>query len=281
MYAEPQSEEGTGQLRSETQHHDALPLPEICRQLAGHQAKRRFCIGQQSRLNNAFGALARWQLGWSVGLPEKERERIRKDADDLVKAIRAGGPPPAGMEDAAEALRPYVQDTAVGVAPFDLRRKEIEKEMCKLVRGLPGYEFAQSVRGFGALALAVVVGEAGDLSNYPTVEKLWKRLGWAPREEYPKGEKSEGRKVPRRVKGELYGMIVVPLMQGNGDGKYKRLYDERKPLYLARFEAEGGKSPKLHAHRLAMRVMLKELLKDLWVAWDGQTMFDTQEGNAD
>jgi len=267
--------EGAAHGHHESQSSSVRSLSEVCDLLANAQAKRRFCIGQQSRLNNALGALARWQLGWKVSLPEAERERIRKDAAKLVKAVQ-DGELPAGMEDAAETLLPYVQDTAIGRTPFDLRRKEIEKEMRKLVRDLPAYEFAESVKGFGDLALAVIVGEAGNLANYPHWQHLWKRLGWAPREEYPKGEKSEGRKVPRRVKGELYGTVIEPLMKLNGDGKYKALYDRRKADYLARFEADGSKTPKLHAHKLAMRVMLKELLKDLWKAWNGQLDRDDQ-----
>ncbi len=71
-------EGGGGQAMSET-HAGVAPvaLGSICEQLRNAQVERRFCIGQQSRLNNALGSLARWQLGWNLGLPEKERESIR------------------------------------------------------------------------------------------------------------------------------------------------------------------------------------------------------------
>src|SRR3990167_8830408 len=144
--------------------------------------------------------------------------------------------------------------------PFNDRRKAIEKDMIRYAAATPGAAFIESVRGVGLLGLAVVIGEAGNLSDYSNPAKLWKRLGWAPPDSYPTGEKSEGRKIPRRVKGELYGVIVEPCMKNN-DGAYKALYDTRKAAYM-----EGGKT-KLHAHKLAMRVMLKAILRDLWCSW--------------
>lgn len=44
----------------------------------------------------------------------------------------------------------------------------------------------------------------------------------------------------------------------------------RPPSRRAALAVESGKTPKLHAHKLAMRVMLKALLKDLWKAWVGK-----------
>lgn len=252
-------------------------LSDVVSRLMELQVKRRFCISQQTRLTNSLAAQARWHLGFSTSLPEKEREAIRKQSEKLLKALKTGDAVPEGMEEAAEEIAPLLALTQQARAGFDDYRKKIEKSMREQVVHTPGYAFAQEVRGFGDLALAVVVGESGLVScdpkgppeggNYPTVSKLWKRLGWAPKEVYPKGEKSTGHKVPRRCKGELYGTIVEPMMKLNGDGKYKKIYDERKAVYLPRFVAEGGKQPKLHAHRIAMRMMLKELLKDLWLAW--------------
>lgn len=267
MLREISQEESVGHCRSEAQRADAHTLSDICIALADLQNKRRFCIGQQSRNNNALMSQARWQLGFRTDLPEKDREAIRKKAVTIVSAIKSGKEIPHGYEAVATELAPYVAMTSAGLSPYDDHRLAVEKQMRKLAKELPAYEFAKEIRGFGDLALAIIVGEAGDLANYPTVSKLWKRLGWAPKEEYPQGEKSKGYKVPRRVKGELYGVVIEPLMKLN-DGKYKALYDHRKAEYFARYTAEGGKSPKLHAHRIAMRVMLKELLKDLWAEWN-------------
>lgn len=267
--------EGEGHFARDARHCPAPILSDVCSQLRELQAQRRFCINCQSKVNNAVGAFARRLLGWRVDMPEKERASIRKRADKLIKLLRKGDEIPEELLPAASVLAPFVHDAGVSLAPFDARRLGIEKRMKDLAAGTPGHEFQESVKGFGLLGLAMVVGEAGNLSDYATVSRLWKRLGWAPPDSYPKGEKSEGRKIPRRVKGELYGGIVESLMKQNGDGKYKSLYDARKVIYM-----EGGKT-KLHAHKLAMRVMLKELLKDLWRAWNGHGQGDSLGRRAD
>lgn len=278
--------EGGGPHKCEAQTRSAPALSDVVQRLMELQVKRRFCISQQTRLTNSLAAQARWQLGFSTSLPEKEREAIRKQSEKLLKALKDGTEIPEGLEGAAEEIASLLALTQQARAGFDDYRKKIEKSMRELVVHTPGYEFASGVRGFGDLALAVVVSEAGLIScdpkgppeggNFPTVSKLWKRLGWAPENTYPKGEKSTGRKVPRRCKGELYGTVVEPLMKANADGKYKKLYDERKEIYRVRFLTEAGKdlvdkegnpAKSKHAHKLAMRVMLKELLKDLWLAW--------------
>ena len=136
--------------------------------------------------------------------------------------------------------------------------------------------------GVTELGLAVILGEAGNPSEYPNLAKFHKYLGWAPEKEYPKGEKREGRKVPRRCKGEVYGVIVPCLLKAqirkvkeNGKdtgrriarGPEGKLYLERYAMYLARFIEEGRKNPKADAHDLAARVMLKAFLGKVWASF--------------
>ena len=148
-------------------------------------------------------------------------------------------------------------------------------------------------RGFSVHGLAVIVGNSGDLSNYPGPAALWKRLGWAPADEYETGEKSDGRKVPRARKGRIYGVIVPQIIKAqvrrvkDDDGRktdesvaigpYGAVYLETKARLLERFTAEGGKAPKWHASNLAYRVMLKALLRDLWCAWRDEDVGEASE----
>jgi hypothetical protein len=63
--------------------------------------------------------------------------------------------------------------------PWDEHLKATEKEMERLAKSLPVWAWAKDVAGFGPKGLAIIVGEAGDLWNYPRREHLWKRLGLA------------------------------------------------------------------------------------------------------
>ena len=49
-----------------------------------------------------------------------------------------------------------------------------------LAKQLPLWDgWGEGIRGFGLGSLAAIIGEAGAISNYATVSKLWKRLGLA------------------------------------------------------------------------------------------------------
>ena len=61
-------------------------------------------------------------------------------------------------------------------------RKPIEKTMEKFAGELhvAPWVLEPAQKGFGLPSLAVVVGEAGDLANYPNPGKLWARFGGHP-----------------------------------------------------------------------------------------------------
>lgn len=157
--------------------------------------------------------------------------------------------------------------------PLKRQRTLLDWELRTLGAFLPVYPWAASVRGFGALGLAQIIGETGDLSNYPDDPNksgpacVNKRLGLAVIE----GE-AQGRHTGE--KGILHGFspqrrsvaysVGASLMQGNGaDGPYKQFYDREK----ARQAALHPELTPIHCHRRALRHMTKELIEDLWQAW--------------
>lgn len=143
-----------------------------------------------------------------------------------------------------------------------------ERNMAKLAKQLPVYSFVEGVHGFGAIGLAQIVGEAGDLSNYANPAKLWKRMGLAV----------INGKSQRRVSGvealeHGYSPQRRSIMYCIGDSMIKKQNAYRE-LYLARKVIEEQKMPegtKLHWHRRAQRYMEKRLLRDLWRAWRDET----------
>lgn len=130
--------------------------------------------------------------------------------------------------------------------------------------------FAEGVRGFGAVSLAGIVGEAGDLSNYATKSKLWKRMGLAVIDGVRQGGLTKGASAEQWI-AHGYSpirrarMFVVGgcLVKNNRDGPYRRAYDQRKAYELA---GDPDMKP-IIAHRRAQRYMEKRLLRDLWQAW--------------
>jgi hypothetical protein len=128
--------------------------------------------------------------------------------------------------------------------------------------------FVRDVRGCGPLGLALIVGEAGDLSNYSNPAKLWKRLGLAVgsdgraqrRVANDASEAMEQGYSPRRR--SLMHVVGECLLKQN-DGAYRAAYDERKDYEIAR----RPDAPLIHNHKRALRYMEKRFLLHLWQAW--------------
>jgi hypothetical protein len=143
-------------------------------------------------------------------------------------------------------------------------RLKPERQMARLAKQLPVWAWVESVHGFGAVGLAQIVGEAGDLSKYSNPAKLWKRMGLA----VINGE-SQRRKAGAAALEHGYNPIRRSIMYCIGDSLIKK-QNAYRDLYLDRKQYEMEKLPegtKLLWHRRAQRYMEKRLLRDLWRAW--------------
>src|SRR5260221_201728 len=149
-------------------------------------------------------------------------------------------------------------------------RLTFERQLAKLAKQLPVWPWVESIRGFGALGLAQIIGECGNLWNYDGPAKVWKRMGLAVIE----GERQQRKKnviaithgySPRRR--SLMYVMGDSLIKGNRDGEYRT-------YYLAEKERQREKLPdaaQAHVHNRAQRHMEKRLLKHLWQAWRAYT----------
>ncbi len=63
---------------------------------------------------------------------------------------------------------------------FGKQRKAVEKKMVKAAGRLPVYGWWAGHRGCNGQGLANIIAETGDLSNYDSPCKVWKRMGMAP-----------------------------------------------------------------------------------------------------
>lgn len=162
-------------------------------------------------------------------------------------------------------------------------RMKPEKRLAKLAQRLPVWSWVEPIRGFGALGLAQIVGETGNLSNYANPGKLWKRMGVAviegARQRRVAGAAALEHGYSPRRRAVLFCIGDSIVRTG---GPYRKVYDEMKELEL-RQAAEAGltvlpaaKIPKGdsdhyrsegHVHNRARRKMEKRLLLDLWREW--------------
>lgn len=237
--------------------------------------QRMFAQDQRKRADLALGALLRLHLGWQRDLPKADGERIRKRAADLMRLGEQDlkDKPVPDDPDYIE-LREVILMALTAKLPFATLEKNLSARLEALARGLPVWAWAEGVRGFGAGSLAVIVGEAGDLSAYPSKSHLWKRCGLAVLDGVRQGGLSAGAPAaawiahgysPRR-RSRIW-TIGDCLIKSNGDGPYRRLYLERKEIEKAR-AAEGEEEIRpIVAHRRAQRYMEKKFLSHLRAAW--------------
>jgi hypothetical protein len=253
---------------------------EIIADIRNCHRQRQFAMELRKMVDLKLGAFVRRQLGWQKDLPEAEREAISAQSAAMLKDM--DGP-------YADIIASTMQYRGEFQTKIELPAK---KEMARLAKKLPVWEaFGNEVCGFGAVGLAVIVAEAGDLSNYDSEAKLWKRMGLAPGQgRVPKGLTREATKQawidrgysPKR-RSHMWN-IGEALIKTNGDGKYRTMYLARK-VYLQIKAAEKGlivapaaDIPKgrnaefvsqMQIHRQAQHYMEKRLLRDLWRAWRG------------
>jgi len=221
-------------------------------------------------------------------------EGDKTEADVLYKSMLNGQKHPhAGTM--VMVSQPFVDARGI----IQAHRAECEKQLTKMAKELHVWPWAEAVKGFGALSLASVVGEAGDLARFDTVSKFWKRMGLAVigggRQRLVAGAAAieHGYNPARR---SVVWNIGECLIKQQGD--YRALYLERMAREVEKCWEEGlqhatttaatvtswanrglpepVKVSKVdeaqyrscgHIHNRAKRYVEKRLMRELWKAW--------------
>lgn len=243
-------------------------------------------------------ALHQEEKALTLRIKAKERERsVRRNVDEGKDLPRGKFP---FVTDADKA---YVKDAYLDLyearAIIEAGRKRHEKRLKALAEQLPAAEWWCGIRGANLLGLGVIVGVAGDLSNYDNPAKVWKRFGldvWTDGKANRKSKtdaEERGYSPTRRSAMWTIGDCLVK--QGE---EYRDLYLRRKEYEIDKAEERGltvvpaakitAKNRDLHmsqghVHRRAQRYMEKRLLRDLWSVWRrvGQPIFDNHGNGAD
>lgn len=260
-------------------------INEICAELMGGQRKRRHCIKIQSKIDRATEAyIAREGLGYR---PEKGDKETGKEVFKRAKRIRiaverGNGQAPAadlGLSEGAVAdCSAVINGGALSRASWDDMRCGVEREMVVLASKLPVSEWVESVRGCTAMVLAVIVGEAGNLSNYPDRSRLQKRLGLGIVDGVRQGNPGPNATdddwirhgYNRQRRAEMWAFLDDTLLRAQWRaekctipahpiGPYGDHYGRKKAEYIER----GHPAP----DKAARRYMAKMFIRDLWQEW--------------
>ena len=290
---------------------DVSPLAETIAAIRAAHRERVFWMEQRKRSDLSLGAYLRSALGWSLNKPVAERKAIAAQAQDILAAGEKYIKAMRRAQGAMERRKNYVEIPEmpdilrrfghIVVPQIEMRGRidELEaaatKAMVALAQQLPVATWATSIRGFGPLSLAIVVGEAGDLGGYANPGKLWKRMGVAVINGVRQGGLSKG--APRAEweahgynpsrRSRLYTIGSSMVMSGDpkpgsNEVSYRQVYLDRKAYEAARAEADGlivapsAKIPKSkqgeyrslgHIDNRARRYLEKRVLRDLWREW--------------
>lgn len=221
---------------------------------------------RQSVINQIKG-YTRSALGFNASADEKARKEIRELAGKIADAVIDGKPTadfdPLVVANVIAFARPY----ASALQSQHDEINELTKQMTTIAATLPVAAWVKSVKGFGFGNLALIVGECGDLGNYSTPAKVWKRMGLAvingvAQGKLPKGSPKElwiehGYNKERRSVAWNLGQCLI-----KKDNAYRALYDERRVIEDARCETP------MAAFRRAQRYVEKRAIRDLWVRWN-------------
>lgn len=276
---DPSPKSRAGRCPSAAEASEESPVSASIDRLAELQVRRKFYISTVNRQTSAVKALVRRGLGWRYDEDDADREKINGRAARIVSAALAGKDQKPEDEAIFSALSADLAVVSAAIEPCQNARHQIELEMRRIVRKLPIYPWAKAVHGLGELGLAVIIAEAGDLSNYPKKGHLWKRMGLAPFEgkAYSTWRMKGGLSAdewtaagysPRR-RAEIYAVISEPLFraQSVAQGPYRAVYDRRRE-HTASGHSDWTKA---HSHMDGLRVMTKIVLRDLWAAWRSQS----------
>lgn len=265
------------------------PTEEIVLRLIDQHRFRRYAMKIQQKLDRALESFVR--INWTDWRPdesEEERDKFKTIVNKKIADARNG------IGD--DGLIQMVLATDESRAPADRIKKERELKMEELVRGLPVYPWADAVDGIGDLGLANIIAEAGHpLTDFATVSKLWKRLGFAPYDGHAGSswKRSGGKKpwVPRSLtkeewianpfSGARYAVIHQSAVWLRNNAKQRTSVKKSGEgfglpvgpyghAYVARRQHTAATHPDWtngHADKDAIRFMMKRFLRDLWIAW--------------
>ncbi len=266
------------------------PTPEIaetCDAIVSLHRLRQGMIKAQTKLILQAKASIRFATQTDDDFASDEaKAAARKRNDGLYSQV---------AKDESHPLHANLAPYHAALVPLEVQRKAYEKEMVRLVKLLPVYDWVKSVKGFGDISFATIVGECGDVGSFSSFSALWKRMGVAvvdgkrqgapgkdataedwTRHGYSPKRRSVGYVAREHLIGGMgkWRPVMDEDVYANPDlTHYQRVYAERARLESVKLglpvtcSAKGKESYKKHVSMRAHRYVEKQLLKHLYIEW--------------
>lgn len=214
------------------------------------------------------------------------KEKARKRTESMYKTIAA---------DPSHSLFHFVQPYLLAAEPLAAQRDLYEKQLRKAIKRLPVFEWAKSIKGFGDISFATIVGECGDIGSYKSVSAVWKRLGLAVINGHRQGNPGKGataddwivegynkqrRSVSFVAREHVIGGMGKwrPEFGADVDADddlthYQKAYAKRARIEAVKLDLpvtlseKGKESYKKHVSMRAHRYVEKMLIKHLYIEW--------------
>lgn len=204
----------------------------------------------------------------------KAREKIKAMALAMAERIKKGGD-----EGGDKHARAAIDIIARSINDVAKERERIDADIGRLAKTLPIAPWVDTVKGFSHTQAGLILAETGNLSDYATVSRVWKRMGLAvidggAQRRVTGDAAMQHGYVPRR-RSLMYVIEDTILRQSITGEKEDQPRASKSPLgdvYMrerAKREARIAEGEKLWngAHYQARRIMGKELLRQMWVEW--------------
>lgn len=246
--------------------------------------KSRVMIENRRRTMVAIGlgysAPARKEEGEDKEAGRKARQKLMKQADEAIDAMLAEVQSGVLSGKFPERLIVLVKGVEDSLDAFWDQERWSNQELEAVARCLPVAGWVLEQRGLGLTGLGMIVGEAGDLSNYPRPKALWKRFGLVPFQDraystWRKGGGLLGREwqeagyCPRR-RSIIYqlsdSMIKAIPVDQQETNEYRRRFWEAKE----RYKALHPDYPQVRVNLHGLACLGKRILLKLWCQWNGQ-----------
>lgn len=220
----------------------AVNVSEVCQEIQSLQ--RRWSVLVKSRImqENRLKAIIAGTMGYSSGLDESERKELFAQAGQVIKEVNEGG---------SHCYEDVIKSTMIGISAFKGTQEIVFKQMVQLAAALPVAGWAEEAdqRGLGLGRVAVVVGECGDLSNYSSPAKVWKRMGCAP-------------------------------FEFNGQTRMGSSWKKGKPSLPAEKWTEFGYSPRRRSIAYVIGELILKSNRDARTGWKGPYLLRYEEAKA-
>tara|TARA_Y100000593_G_scaffold88407_1_gene170650 strand:+ start:81 stop:920 length:840 start_codon:yes stop_codon:yes gene_type:complete len=153
---------------------------------------------------------------------------------------------------------------------LEVQSKALDKVITQIVKKHPAWTgFLCDVKGVGPHLAALVIGGIRDVEPLTTVSKVWYLCGLAVLDgEIQRKRRGSVLNYDNRLKSILLGRVAKQLLM-NKDPFATKLYAEYKEYEFKR----NPEIKKMHAHRRAIRRVVKLLVSCMWRAWrEGEGM---------